>query len=726
MKRVMRDIRWLGLVCLAGAGAGALACWSVPAAFVPGFERVKAAHISSEALLLDRHGEVIHELRIDSSGRRLDWVPLEDISPALPAAILQAEDHRFYSHKGVDWSSLVGSVRGLFNSSRSRGASTITMQLASRLSPELQPRSGRRTYRQKLKQIRTALQIERRWSKTQILEAYLNLVTFRGEVEGIAAAASGIFGKRPHGLDDVESLILAALVRSPNAPAEQIAARTAALARIMGRSIDRAELSARTTEALARIYFVRPQASLAPHVARQVLLTSARRAGEQVRIVCTLDASLQRFAAESLRHQLSRLRSQNVHDGAVLVVDNATGEVLAYVGNDGDLASARYVDGVQAPRQAGSTLKPFVYGIAFERRLLTPVSLLDDSPLDVPVGGGIYRPRNYDNRFHGVVTSRVALASSLNVPAVKVLTLTGVDTVVGRLGELGFENLRSADFYGPSLALGAVDITLWDLVNAYRTLANDGISGPLRLAPDLKDCGTHRVFSRESAFLLKDILSDRESRSVTFSLESPLATRFWTAVKTGTSKDMRDNWCVGFSNRYTVGVWTGNFSGEPMWDVSGVTGAAPVWVEVMNWLQRGESSKPPVPPPGVVQCRVQLAGSGRILSEWFVRGTETDLAQPAILRTGARISYPANGTIVALDPDIPWDDQKVPFEAGSAADPIRWALDGEELGPARLVLLWTPLKGKHTLSLLDANGRALDTVTFEVRGNLAVADGPEE
>jgi len=195
-----------------------------------------------------------------------------------------------------------------------------------------------------------------------------------------------------------------------------------------------------------------------------------------------------------------------------------------------------------------------------DRRILTPASLIDDSALDIPVPGGVYRPRNYDDEFHGLVSVRTALASSLNVPAVKTLNLVGVDNLVGMLWRLGFEELRSPDFYGPSLALGSADITLWDLVNAYRALANGGTWGSMRLVFEAEPAQPRRVLTPAAAFLLSDILSDRESRSRTFSLESPLSTRFWTAVKTGTSKDMRDNWCVGYSDRYTVGVWVGNFS----------------------------------------------------------------------------------------------------------------------------------------------------------------------
>jgi penicillin-binding protein 1C len=236
---------------------------------------------------------------------------------------------------------------------------------------------------------------------------------------------------------------------------------------------------------------------------------------------------------------------------------------------------------------------------------------------------------------------------------------------------------------------------------------------PARFTSGLQPEPARRVFTAEAAYIVADILSDRESRSRTFSLESPLSTRFWTAVKTGTSKDMRDNWCVGFSDRYTVGVWAGNFSGEPMWNVTGITGAAPVWVEIMNRLHRGRTSSRPAPPPGVVAAAVPGEDARR---EWFLSGTEGAVA-PGAARSGHRIVYPAAGTVVAFDPDIPQDEQRLFFEAQPADPQLRWLLDGQSIGSAGDLVLWPPTPGKHTLTLLDPGGRPIDAVTFEVRGS---------
>jgi len=710
-RRVRVWTAWSGLagfLCLAAAG---LVTYFPAGEIVPSFEQVRAGHRRSESVLLDRHGEVLHEQRTDSSVRRLDWVPLEMISPAFMSALVNAEDRRFHRHGGVDWISAASALAGWMRR-ESRGASTITMQLAGQLDDGLRPSGGRRTWLQKWRQVRAARALERRWSKAQILEAYANLLAFRGELQGVSAAAGGLFGKQPHGLTAAESLVLAALVRSPNASPGQVAARARALALAVLPAALPGDIDACVARALDHPYFIRPQAALAPQVARRLFHEAgAPGVGGRGRVSCTLDRALQQFVIDTIGRHLMAIHAQNVRDAAALVVDNHTGEVLAYVANAGSRGSAVHVDGIRALRQAGSILKPFVYGAALDRQVLTAASLIDDSPLEIPVNGGIYRPANYDRLFRGPVTVRVALASSLNVPAVKALNLIGIEAVLAVLRNAGIEKLQSAEFYGPSLALGSADVSLWDLVQAYRSLAVGGAWSPLRLRTDDPSAGSRRVLSQEAAFVIADILSDRESRSGTFSLESPLATRFWTAVKTGTSKDMRDNWCVGFSDTFTVGVWAGNFSGEPMWNVSGISGAAPVWVEIMNRLHRERTSVPPEPPPGVVERAISGPGAHR---EWFLRGTEAAVVA-GLASPGARIVYPTTGMVVAFDPDIPAGEQKLFFEARPLDERLHWVLDGQPLGSAGSLVLWPPARGRHELALADASGRTLDQVRFEVR-----------
>src|SRR5207249_8576927 len=255
--------------------------------------------------------------------------------------------------------------------------------------------------------------------------------------------------------------------------------------------------------------------------------------------------------------------------------------------------------------------------------------VVEEGRVEILVSGGLYRPQNYDEGFLGLVSVRTALASSLNVPAVRTLGLVGDEVFAQRLRRLGFEGLpEGGDFYGPALALGSADVSMWELVNAYRTLANSGRLSRLRLTPGETTGEQRRVYSEAAAFLVSHMLADRESRSATFGLENALATPFWTSVKTGTSKDMRENWCVGYSRDYTVGVWVGNFSGEPMWNVSGITGAAPVWLEIMNWLHRDKPSDPPTPVVGVVARRIELPSYWSAKTEWFLSGTEPNAIRP--------------------------------------------------------------------------------------------------
>jgi len=682
---------------------------------LPSYQEVRQSFVKSDSLLLDRHGEVLYELRTDKHRRRLDWIFLRDISPALKEAVIQAEDKRFYAHGGVDYRSMGAALLQGLTSESLRGASTITMQLASLLDKELQSKERRRSIWQKERQILDAWEIEKKWSKTEIFEAYLNLVTFRGELQGILAASRGLFGKDPHGLGQSESLILASLIRSPNSTSSELVKRVSRLNKATGWRIGEEEVYSKIGQIFLGPNLPRLREDLAPHVARHLL--KGRPYGSTV--TCTLDNKIQRFAIDRVAHHLLSLRSQNMKDGAVLVIENRTGNVLAYVSYSGDPLSARFVDGVQAKRQAGSTLKPFLYGLAFEQRILTPASLLDDSPLDIAVISGIYQPRDYDSHFKGPVTTRIALASSLNVPAVKTLSLVGIEPFLNKLRELGIKGLNeSGDFYGPSLALGSADVSLWELTNAYRCLGNKGTWSALCLIPEQNpSVQKKRVFSKEASFLISDVLSDREARSVTFGLENPLSTRFWTAVKTGTSKDMRDNWCIGYSRKYTVGVWTGNFSGEPMWDVSGVTGAAPIWSEMMNFLHRSDPSVREERITRLARMEVEFPqGIAPPREEWFIPGTEPNSRSQRIAQFNHRIVYPPSGTVIALDPDIPMELQKIFFIAQTNENDFRWLLNGTPMEAVGKTIPWTPKAGKYSLAIAGKAGEILDYVYFVVRG----------
>lgn len=702
---------------------------------LPSFEQVKAAHRSSDTVLLDRHGAPLQALRTDTSALRGDWVPLAQMSPALRTALLLSEDKRFYQHAGVDWQAVGAAAWGNLWNSRTRGASTVTMQLAGLLDEQLAVSQNGRSSRSiitKVGQASTAWQLERRWRKDQILEAYLNLVSFRGEVVGIAALSSSLFHKYPSGLNVEEAAIAAALVRAPNAKPARVAERACGVLTDLKQAALCPGLSTYTAQVLAsrRSERLEADAQLAPHLARQLMrqpspVTSASSSTTtQARaIVTTLDARLQRLARDTLRQHLAELRDRHVEDGAVIAIDNATGDVLAWVGSSGRLSQAADVDGVMALRQAGSTLKPFLYQVAIEQRWLTAASIIDDSPVGLNTGGGLYVPQNYDHDFKGRVSLRTALGASLNVPAVRTLVMVTPERFAQRLNALGLPLKHNGDYYGYSLALGSAEVTLGSLANAYRALANGGRFSPLRLRRTDPPAAPQSVMNPMASFIVADVLADREARVPTFGLDNALAARYWVAVKTGTSKDMRDNWCVGFSKRYTVGVWVGNADGEPMWDVSGVTGAAPVWRVVMDELQRRlndpQAAQSPPAPVGLVRQPVRFdQGLEPDRSEWFMAGTEQPLIRLASQAGAARslIQKPTDKTIIALDPDIPPQAQKLDFTVVDGVSfKWSWRLDGKRLGPA-VHTRWPMWPGRHRLELVDPAGRVVEAVGFEVRG----------
>jgi penicillin-binding protein 1C len=680
------------------------------AADPPSYLQVRRAYLPSDAWLTDRHGAMLDAVRLDLGTRRLAWTALDDVSPALKTALIKSEDQRFYDHDGIDWqavfSSLGSNARG-----GQRGASTLTMQLAGLLDPDLKRGEGGRTWLQKISQARAALVIERHWTKAQILEAYLNLVPFRGELTGVGALSWTMFGKSPAGLGSAEAAIAAALLRGPNAGPKKVTERACLL-------VAKGEcpgVQTRVVTAFTGAEAARPEKSLAPHVAVRLL----RHPGETVQ--STLDAHLQKFARDALHARLMELTGRNVEDGAVVVIDNASGEILVWVGSSGDLSQAAQVDHVVAPRQAGSTLKPFLYAKAIEQKRLTAASVLDDSPAQIRTDTGLYIPRDYAKNYRGAVSVRQALGGSLNVPAVRTLVMLGPDSFAAALRDFGLASIdRDGEYYGYSLALGSAEVTLLDLTNAYRALANGGLVTAPRLTAAPAGAAPRRAVSAAAAFIVGDMLADNTARALAFGFDSPLSTPAWSAVKTGTSKDMRDNWAVGFSSRYTVGVWVGNSGGEPMHDVSGVSGAAPLWHDMMRELHRRALSTPPAAPPGVVVRSIRYAPAIEPpRSEYFVAGTEQEVIELAGGQgsgLAAHIVYPASGTIIALDPDIPFERQRVGFSAAAARGDLDWEIDGRKLGRAARAASWFPLPGRHVLRIVDARGAAVDAVEFEVRG----------
>ena len=501
------------------------------------FYSIKSGYQPSDTQILDRHGELLQRLRTDATVRRGQWVGLADVSPALRTALVLSEDKRFYAHSGVDWQAVSSAAWGNLWNTKTRGASTITMQLAGLLDSELKPSASGRSVVQKIGQTVSAQMLERSWRKDQILEAYLNLVPFRGELVGIDALSRTLFGKAAHGLDAREAAVAAALVRAPNAKLAQVTQRACGVLQTIEAKADCTGLDMFTTAALQRRTFDTSE-GIAPHLGRVASRQLAK--GPAAAITTSLRAPLQRFAVQTLQQQLHELQGRHVEDGAIVVLDNATGEVLAWVGSSGTLSAAAEVDGVTALRQPGSTLKPFLYAQAIAERRITAASLLEDASTHIPTAGGLYIPQNYDHQFKGWVSARTALGASLNVPAVRTLVMVSPDAFHDQLVALGLPLKESGGFYGYSLALGSAEVSLLHLTNAYRALGNGGRFSPTTFTVNSKPL-FHPALDPRAAFIVTDILSDPLARARTFGSDSVLATRFWTAVKTGTSKDMRDN-----------------------------------------------------------------------------------------------------------------------------------------------------------------------------------------
>lgn len=695
----------------------------------PSFSGVVQLAAGSDRLLLSRDGDPLQILRTDFNRRRLGWYPLRLFSDDIRQAVIQAEDQRFFSHVGFDLQSLIRASAAIFKGNRVQGASTITMQLSDLIQPEVlvsNRRIKKGSWIHKLQQIVRAPFLELRWSKNEILEAYLNLIHLRGEFQGIPAASYSFFNKHPVTLDNSESVVLAASISGPNQSFKVLERRACSLMRRLGESSSNLsrdlnnECDSDELRSALGLMSQKPKGSIpmpneAPHLARRLF----RDHPTEMIVHSSIDRKLQREVSAILERQIARLQGKNVHDAAAIVVENVSGKVIAYVGAVKSSLSP-HVDGVQSPRQAGSTLKPFIYAKALDSRILTSASVLVDDATTISWGEYVYRPINYNRTFYGDVSVREALGSSLNVPAVKVVTILGLGETYGILKSLQFSTLKEADFYGASMVLGAVDVRLDELTNAYRTLANGGIWSQLDLI-ERKAGGpsTLSTMSQEAAFIVSNILSDANARSIGFGWESPLETSFWTAVKTGTSKDYRDNWCVGSSERYTVGVWAGNFDAQAMDEVSGVSGAAPSWQEIMEHLHKDEPSKAPQIPKGLVTQKIRHQWKSNPQNEFFIKGTEP-LGKVIELAPEKRVQFvfPAEGSTLIRDPKI--SDNRIALYVrfkGEVPENSLLKLNGGILGHAMSPFkIEKPEAGRHQMMIISPLGEPLAKVNFLIKG----------
>ena len=690
---------------------------------------------------LDCHGEPLRTLLVDE---RSYHVParMEEISPHVIAATVAAEDARFFRHPGFDPLAIArAAVNAWRGATPLSGASTITQQLVKEPGP--------RTAGRKLREILLALRVEREWTKDRILLEYLNRLDYGNLRTGIAAASRYYFAKPPSDLSAAEAAFLAALPRAPgrldphrNWPGAS--QRQQWILRRMAR--DGALTPEEYERAAAEPLALRPphQDFAAPHFVDLLLQRRGILPADGGPVSTTLDLGLTRRVEQALAAQLARMKKHNASGAAAVVLHNPTGDVLALAGSgDYFAAGAGQVNGAWIARSPGSAVKPFTYLLALERGA-NPATVVADVPASLSTPTGIYRPNNYNHRFHGPVSLRHALGNSLNVAAVRALELAGGPESLHRLlRDLGLSTLgQPPEYYGPGLTLGNGEVRLLELANAYATLARGGLHRPFRLlaAPPPPAQSGRRLFKESSAYLVSDMLADNRARAAAFGLNSYLAMPFPVACKTGTSSDYRDNWVVGYTPEFTVAVWVGNPDGSPMRGITGVTGAAPAMREIFchlsstrgtSWFTRPEAVREGLvhpltghavasthpasvreifvnPPPP--ESPADYDAAGRVLlppeyREWLA-GPQNGLGDLAACAAPVddilRIVSPESGTVYFLDPDLPAESQRVPLRA-EGADGVAWSsvtLDCESGGPRPGVIL---REGVHTIT-----GRAGD------------------
>ncbi len=587
---------------------------------------------SDSIRMLDRDGVPLREV-VNDGGERAEWRDLDQISPLLRAATIAVEDHRFYRHRGVDG---IGLLRAAWdNLSGGRvvsGASTLTMQLSRLLSPH------RRNLVGKLRELVDARRIERAVGKDQILEQYLNRAPYGAGTIGVEAASRRYFGKDNLKLSLAEAALIAGLPNAPTRlnPLRHLVAARARQHKVLARmretgAIDDSEYRQALAEPLALRH--RPAPLLAMHFTDYVLRSlrgpdgwhnpgvggANRSHPKRGDLATTLDSGLQREVEAVVAQHVESLALGGLTNASVVVLDNRRCEIRAMVGSadywDGEAGA---VNGALAPRQPGSALKPFTYALAFEKGY-TPATVVADVETHYgEADGASFTPKNFSGTYAGPVMMGDALGRSLNVPAIRVAALVGPAALLGRLRKLGFTTLnKSADFYGLGLTLGNGEVTVLEMAQAYAALARGGVT--CHATPFGGGDGAvpgRRVFSRQVAYLVTDVLSDERLRIAAFGPANSLLLGFPVAVKTGTSSNWRDSWAAGYTDRYTVVVWSGDFSGRSMNQLAGATGAGPLFHEVMQRVverDHGYEPQPPQPPPGVVTVEV-CALSGQLPS----------------------------------------------------------------------------------------------------------------
>jgi len=678
-------------------------------------------------VVLDAHGALLEHDAAD--GLRVP-VTLDAIAPRMLQATVSAEDRRFWQHPGVDPFAMARALAQL--ATQPSGASTITQQLARRL--YLSDDTSSLPFR-KAHEALIALQLEARRSKTDILDLYLNDVYYGRGAYGVEAAARVYFGISAANLDLAHASYLAGL---PQRPASYDSPDgTGARARqsyVLARMLEDGWISAAEgAAALAVQIDVLPaQPPPAAHAFVSYALGElarvrpdlAGRAG--LTVETTLDAGLQSEVERMVRLRLVELGDRNVTDAAVVAIEPSTGRIVAMIGGatDGDAAHGGEINMAISPRQPGSALKPFLYASAFEHGYTPATALLDVSSA-FATAEGPYQPLNFDRSFHGVVPLRVALASSLNVPAVRTLDALGMNAMLEIVHRFGLTTLSDTERYGLSLTLGGGEVRLLDLTNAYAALGAGGaLAAPFAVARVRDTSGrvvyersasaAQRVLSPQHAYLVSDILSDADARIPGFGGLTPFDVPFRAAVKSGTSTGFRDTWTLGYTPEIAIGVWAGNADGSPMIDVSGVEGAGPMWRDAMMAAALSRRMTWYARPAGIVETTVcaptgLLPGPdcGSPVREMFVAGTEPLTSETYYVRDDEgrmAIDPPVEARAWAYDAGL-----LLSVRARSGSEPLRI------VAPVPGSVFWlAPELGPQRLILRAAAAPGIDRLTFEI------------
>jgi len=678
--------------------------------------------------ILDRHLQPL-TITYQNQWNLHDEVALHDIPDFLRQTFVLSEDQRFFRHGGVDWPARLHALWQNTVSLRAiRGASTISEQVIRMWHPR--PRTLWSRWLEGLEAVR----LESAFSKSEILEFYLNQIPYAGQRRGVAQAARFYFDRDLDTLSIKEMLALVVMVRAPtrldarkrpdglHESILQLAQRLLKFGAIDTRqyaAIGTDELSIKTARFPVKAdHFVQHiYQSEAPAVLR-----------DNRRLETTLDAGLQHIVQTILDNRLQDLAMRGAANGAVLVVNHQRNEILAWVnsGKTLDAVPESWIDAITTPRQPGSTLKPLLYALALEKGW-TAATTLDDRPLAAPVGGGLHAYHNYSRTHYGLLRLREALGNSLNIPAVRAVQFVGVDNFLDCLHALGVRSLQQhPDYYGDGLALGNGEITLLELVQAYTVLARRGTYLPLTYS--LNEAADRyelrRVFSDETASVIGNILSDPEARRLEFGNGSLLRFPIQTAVKTGTSSDYRDAWAVGYNYRFTVGVWIGNLDQQVTDGVTGAGGPALILRSVFAELNRHQDTRPLYLSPRLVKAEVcrdsglPADGNCAAVSEWFIPGTEpasdgarSNATEPVYLQ------YPTWNMQLAMDPRIPENQQAFVFKLANLPEKstVEWYVDDRLTASTSTGdYLWHLQRGRHAVKvrfLPSGSGPSKETPT---------------